>query len=166
MLKLTILLFLIFNLTPKSLAQADQEKLKKIAEMYQQLTKNFKVDSLSPAEVQTKIKNGEKIVFVDVREEKERNISTLPQAISKDEFEKSYEKYAGSTIIVYCTIGYRSGKYCEKFKNLKIYNLSGGVLAWSHSQGEFYKNGKSTTEVHTYSKDWNLLNSHYKAIFE
>ncbi len=163
----SILLFFAFSLfTSVTHAENDKEKKQKIDALYQKLTKNFKANPLNPAEVQEKMKNGEKIVFVDVREKKERNVSILPEAISQDEFEKNYEKYAGSTIVVYCTIGYRSGKYCEKFKNLKIYNLSGGVLAWSHSQGEFYKNGKSTTEVHTYSKDWNFLNSQYKAIFE
>lgn len=165
MLKLTILLLILLNFSSKSMAQTDQEKLQKITEMYQQLSKNMQVNSISPASIQEKIKKGEKIIFVDVREKNEQEISTLPHAITSDEFEKRIQEFSETTIVVYCTIGYRSGKYCEKLKNIKAYNLAGGVLAWSHAHGEFTLNNKPTTEVHTYSKDWNLLHSKYKAKF-
>ena len=63
-----------------------------------------------------------------------------------------------ATIVVYCTVGYRSGKIVEKLQKAgyqKVYNLHGSIFEWVN-QGNSVVNSKgvTTTEVHTYSKDW------------
>ncbi|MCM8526793.1 MAG: rhodanese-like domain-containing protein [Lentisphaeraceae bacterium] len=107
-----------------------------------------------------------KVLFIDVREPEEQQVSTLPNAISEKEFLKNPEQHKELTIVAYCTIGYRSGKFAEKFKQWKILNLEGGILAWSHFNGKVYKNGKETDKVHVYSDNWNFLNSKYKAVYK
>ncbi len=114
------------------------------------------------------------VILIDVREAKEQKVSMLPNALSTKEFAEKYRKGLpdAAKIVVYCTIGYRSGKYAEELqsKGIKAYNLMGGVLAWSHAHGSFLTRdtaGKldTTLEVHVYSKEWNFLSPDYKAIY-
>ena len=61
-------------------------------------------------------------------------------------------------ILVYCTVGWRSGKIGAWLQSLgftKVYNLYGGVLAWSNA-GKPLQNttGQATSRVHTYSEDF------------
>lgn len=144
----------------------DKQKINKTIQLYSSLTKDFNTKSISAFKLKKEIENGTKIVLIDVREPKEYNVSKLPGAIIKSEFEKNKEKYSNSMIVVYCTIGYRSAKFCSGLKNKNVFNLEGGVLAWSHFGGSFIHDGKPTRKVHTYSKDWNFLNSNYEAVYE
>lgn len=90
----------------------------------------------------------------------------LPHSITEDYFQKSKVKYKDKIKIAYCTIGYRSGLFAEKHKGIKILNLIGGILAWSHIGGTFIKDNKKTLRVHTYSSKWNFLNKKYQAIVD
>jgi len=111
--------------------------------------------------------NSKEIVYVDVRESRETEVSMIEGALTQKEFEKNRENYKNHIIVVYCTIGYRSGRYSQKLidKNFKAFNLKGGVLAWSHDKREFFRGKQKTKSVHVYGKTWNLLHSDYNPIF-
>ncbi|MBD3392960.1 MAG: hypothetical protein GF418_12715 [Chitinivibrionales bacterium] len=104
-------------------------------------------------------------VLLDAREKEEREVSMIPGAISRHEFESNRRRYKDSTVVVYCTIGYRSGVYAKKLKRkgFRVYNLVGGVLAWAHAGREFVNDSISTRRVHVYGKKWDLAPMDYEA---
>jgi rhodanese-related sulfurtransferase len=139
------------------------ETLLLINKKFEDLAHHFKCPIISTPQAQKAITKGH-VTLIDIRTKKERQISILPNAISQDEFVNNIAKYKNKILIAYCTIGYRSGAFAEKYRVYKIFNLKGGVLAWSHYNGKFVKNGQETKRVHTYSIEWNLLNKNYQAI--
>ena len=108
----------------------------------------------------------DKIVLVDVRPIKERKVSTLPGAISKEEFESQKESFRNHKIIAYCTIGYRSSEYVQKLvkKNLKAFNLKESLLGWAHRGHMFEHDGKKTNKAHVYEEAWNFLPQGYEGV--
>jgi rhodanese-related sulfurtransferase len=141
----------------------DKTLKKEVLSKYLKLTKKFSCPTISAEKLKSEL-NNKKFILVDVREEKEQSVSMLPGAITAKQFEKNIDKYKRERIIAYCTIGYRSGEFASKHKSLKVINLIGGVLMWSHSQGSFVNKKGATKKVHTYSNDWNFLNSKYEAV--
>ncbi|MBI3611116.1 MAG: rhodanese [Nitrospirae bacterium] len=91
----------------------------------------------SPQDVKTKLDQGEKIVFLDVREPWEVAINRLDGAVHVPlgELTRRYtELNPAAEIVVYCHMGVRSLKATrflkeQQFKNVK--NLAGGIDAWS-----------------------------------
>ena len=65
---------------------------------------------------------------------------------------------AEDTVILYCSVGYRSEKAGEKllekgYKN--VLNLHGGIFEWKNSGYEVVDpKGEHTDRVHTYNKEW------------
>lgn len=107
------------------------------------------------------------IVLVDVRSPEERAVSMIPGAISTEEFERNLEQYKNATVIAYCTIGYRSGKYANQWREqgVKIFNLEGSLLAWSHIQGELIDAIGITKKVHVFGRQWQLTAEDYQAVW-
>ncbi|VAW84576.1 hypothetical protein MNBD_GAMMA16-523 [hydrothermal vent metagenome] len=107
-------------------------------------------------------------VLVDVREKQEIQVSIIPGALTQAQFEQQIERYRDYTIVVYCTIGYRSGRYVNRLlkQNIKAVNLAGGVLAWAHAGQVFNKKGRVSKQVHVYGERWNLLPVDYEAVYE
>lgn len=70
--------------------------------------------------------------LVDVRSEAEMNVSIIPGAITKDEFEANRDKYTGRTVIPYCAVGGRSTSYADKLaeQGLQVKNYKGSILEW------------------------------------
>ena len=108
-------------------------------------------------------------VLVDTRDEKEQAVSMLPLAMTQSEFEQRVwrhpKRFEKLKVIVYCTIGYRSGKYTHKMqqKFKSISNLVGGILDWTHESGDLIDAaGKSTKRVHVWAKDFNLVADDYE----
>ena len=87
--------------------------------------------------------------------------------ISKKEFEKSPDRFAGREVVAYCTIGLRSGKYTEKLikKGWDAHNLRGSIVSWTHVGGELEQGGSATRRVHVYGKPWNLVAEGYEAVW-
>jgi len=93
-------------------------------------------------------------VLVDVRSEKEIKVSVIPGAITKTMYEKNKVKYRGKLVILYCTVGERSGDYAKKLagKGVKVKNYEGSILKWVDAGLPLVTlEGKSTNRVHTYS---------------
>lgn len=145
---------------------SDLQKQNKIEALYQKLARNFsEVPEITVEELQQLPK--EAVVLVDVRPLKERVVSTIPGAISTEEFEANLHSYRQYPIVVYCTIGYRSGYYAQKMaqEDLDIYNLRGSLLAWSHIDGKLTNRFGDTKQIHVYSKKWQLAADGYEAMW-
>lgn len=103
-----------------------------------------------------------KAVFLDSRAKKEYTISHIKGAkwIGYDEFNANSLKGISKdkTIIVYCSVGYRSEKITKKLNKLgykNVSNLYGGIFEWVNQGQKVYNNqNASTLKVHTYNKAW------------
>lgn len=108
-------------------------------------------------------------IVVDVRTPEERDISIIVDAVDQAYFETNLEAYQkNKIIIVYCTIGYRSGYYAQELrqKGFDAYNLSEGILGWIDTNGLLVNpHGQETLRVHVYSRPWNLAVKNHIAIF-
>ena len=106
------------------------------------------------------------VILVDNREPNEIEVSMIPGAITGKEFLSTLEDYDDSIVIAYCTIGSRSGLFAKRLREIKVYNLRGGVLAWAHAGKTFIDSqGKQTIRVHVYGPQWDLLPEGYKAVY-
>tara|TARA_R110000868_G_C10932354_1_gene766493 strand:+ start:1514 stop:2002 length:489 start_codon:yes stop_codon:yes gene_type:complete len=106
-------------------------------------------------------------LLVDVRDAKERLVSTLPGAISKEDFIAKFDVLRTRTIVAYDTIGQRSVPWVKelKQKGLLAYNLHGGILAWAQNGGSFVDiTGQETKRVHVYAEAWEMLPEGFEAI--
>ncbi len=116
------------------------------------------VKEVKPREVS----GNKKVVYLDAREKEEYETSHIKNAIwiGFDNFdEKSLAKISKSkSIVVYCSVGYRSEKITEKMEKLgfkDVSNLYGGIFGWKDAGLQVVDSlGKSTEKVHTYNKKW------------
>lgn len=104
-----------------------------------------------------------KILFVDAREKREYNVSHIKDAVwvGYDNFDFSgLEKVDKNTsLVVYCSVGYRSEKIAEKLQERgfeNVSNLYGGIFEWVNEDMPVYKNGNKTDSVHAYNKKWGI----------
>lgn len=113
-------------------------------------------------------------VILDTREYSEYKISHLKNAIwvGYDDFSKKRIKSISKekTILVYCSVGYRSERIGEKLQKIgyqKVYNLYGGIFEWVNSGNNVYdKEGKITTKVHVFDRTWGMWLQKGKKIYE
>ena len=139
--------------------------------MVQEFEGKENVPTLSTLQLKQRLaKNPEQYVLVDVREQSERDVSVIPNAISKEELltdlGSKNSKYRNKKIVSYCTIGYRSMNYTKELKEekgLDAYNLRGSILSWLHEGGAVVspKTQKEVYDVHVYGKDWKLAPTQY-----
>lgn len=162
------LFFLLMFVSPGSSQElTDEEKLVRIYEMYEGYKKSFPDTPDVSVEELIAMRENSDIVLVDRREKKEQEVSMIPGAITSDEFEKNIEQYKDKPIVVYCTIGSRSGKYARRLikKGMRAYNLKGSILAWTHAGKELVSEGEETRRVHVYGRKWNLAPEGYEAVW-
>lgn len=114
---------------------------------------------------------GEDILFVDIREPEEREVSSLPGAVTADEVLCCPEKWRGRRVVAYCTVSYRSGLWVRDNREalaeagVRLQNLRGGLLAWVHAGGKVYDAKGPTRRVHVYSKSWDYSPREYEAVY-
>lgn len=61
------------------------------------------------------------------------------------------------TVVVYCSVGWRSAKVAENLKQegyLHVYNLYGGIFEWKAQGLPLFIEGKQTELVHPYNDFW------------
>ncbi len=101
-------------------------------------------------------------VLLDARERAEYDVSHLRRArwVGHEDFNlKRISRIAKTdTVIVYCSIGYRSeriGEQLIKAGYTKVFNLYGGIFQWKNSDGAVVDANNDTTErVHCYDRSW------------
>ena len=102
------------------------------------------------------------VIYLDAREKEEFNVSHIKGAIhigyNNFDISKLPEIKDKTTIIVYCSVGYRSEKIAEKLIEKgysQTKNLFGGVFDWINKGYSVYDNeGKETQKIHGYNESW------------
>lgn len=148
--------------------RSDEWKQDKIMTMYRNFAQEFPlVEGITVSQLQQLQQQGQELLLVDVRSPEERAVSYIPGAITTKEFERDLEQYKNVKVIVYCTIGYRSGKYAQKLQQqgVKVLNLEGSLLAWSHVQGELINATGMTNKVHIFGRQWQLTSKDYEPVW-
>lgn len=106
---------------------------------YRDFTQKFEV--LSPMNA-IQIINQDDTLILDVREKSElkdgkiSNSKHIPLGSVVKEA-SSLESYKDKDIVIYCRSGHRSASACRMLTRLgfeKIYNLKGGIMAWTDAQ--------------------------------
>ena len=100
--------------------------------------------------------------LLDCRAAEEFAVSHLPNAEFSDYGTFEADQLGGrskeDSIIVYCSIGYRSERIGEKLQNAgykHVFNLYGGIFDWTNNGGALVNpQNLSTDSVHTYNKQW------------
>eukprot|EP00898_Chlorokybus_atmophyticus_P002204 jgi/Chlat1/2985/Chrsp2S08917 len=96
-------------------------------------------------------------------------VSVIPGALHKEEFEAKKDSYKEGIIVLYCTIGLRSGKYAAALRaqGFDARNLKGSILSWTHEGGELEEPGTHapTKRVHTYGEKWALAAEGYEPVY-
>ena len=102
-------------------------------------------------------------IVVDARTTGERSVSRLPTSISIEEFERLGT--VDDTVVVYCTVGARSGRYARRIAGQckKVYN-SKGIVPYSHHVDAFgtgphalIDDNGPATRVHAFALPWKHL---------
>ncbi len=122
---------------------------------------NFDVPVISVEDL-AKLMENENLVILDTRAPAEYKVSHLNNArfVDYDNFSLADVKDVSknATVVVYCSVGYRSGKVGKKLTEAgytKVYNLDGGILDWKNKGQKVYNpQGIVTDSVHTYNKHW------------
>ena len=150
--------------SPGESALSDAQKIQQVYRMYSDYKKDFpEVMDMTPQAAKALLKK-DQIIFVDTRKPAEMRVSTLPAAITKKEFMKHPGKYNGKTVVTYCTISYRSGVFARNMaeEGITVYNLTGGILAWTLEGGKVYDTAGETKRIHVYGNKWDLSPSGYE----
>ncbi len=131
----------------------DPEYKEMLDDLYEHTVPLITVDSLK------QIKN---VYLLDSREKAEFDVSHLKNARNVGyiwfDMRKVYDIPKDASIVVYCSVGYRSEKIAEKlikdgYKN--VHNFYGGIFEWVNEGQPVYKsNGIQTSEIHAYNKKW------------
>ena len=139
-------------------AQKDHEFRKRIAEV------NAKTGArqISAADLQERLKRGERLVILDVREPEEMAVSALPGARPAPLDEVGTMPLNGipadATVVTYCTVGYRSGKAAvalERRLGRPVYNLEGGIIEWFNRGGRVVDpSGKPVDRIDSWGEPW------------
>jgi sodium/bile acid cotransporter 7 len=146
----------------------DPEKLARVETMYAEARQSFPdVPSVAPAELPD-LAAGGRMVLVDVRTPAEQEVSRLPGALTTADFEARRAELAGSVVVTYCTVGYRSGLYAARLRSQgwDARNLAGSLLAWTHTGGALVgPDGQPTKRLHVYGERWNLAAAGYETVW-
>jgi len=112
---------------------------------------------LSVEELQTK----SNIILLDTRTKAEYDVSHIENAVwvgEKDWDLKSFKKFnKKQTVVVYCSVGYRSEKLVKKLLRLnfeKSFNLYGGVFDWINKGNPVENDHGVTDSIHGYDKSF------------
>ena len=146
---------------------SDREKKEIVYRMYAEGKKDFPaVKDVVPQQAMALMQQG-RLIFVDTRKSAEMSVSMLPGAISKQQYLLEPNRYKDLTVVSYCTISYRSGVFAREMEKQghTVYNLKGGILAWTLEGGSVYDpDGRKTKRIHVYGKRWNYAPSGYQVV--
>jgi len=148
-------------------AASQEDRRRALEGMISQVGRRFPdVKTISAAALRERLP-ADDTVLVDVRSPAERAVSTLPGAITPEEFEGQLEDLGDCTVVAYCTVGARSSKYARRMsrKGVPVLNLEGSLLAWTHAAGELTDGSSTTTKLHVFGPRWNLAADGYEGVW-
>ncbi len=128
--------------------------------IYSIISSDFpEVKHISTETLKAMAEKDEAYYLIDVRDEKEFLVSRIPGAVNiKSTEQTGFPKE--STIIVYCSVGYRSARLADQlskagFSNVR--NLRGSIFEWANKDYPLTDGGKPTSFVHPYNSNWGIL---------
>lgn len=137
-----------------TLTNADLDK--KLAGMLKFSVPLISVETLRQRSMQ------EKIYVFDTRELEEYQVSHIPgaQYLGYNDFNHNRLKEVpkDATIVVYCSVGYRSEKIGERILSkgyTKVFNLYGSIFEWAEQEFPLLNTKQQPTiALHTYNREW------------
>ncbi len=99
------------------------------------------------------------LVLVDVRAADEYEVSVIPGAITKEQFEADEDRYRDRQVVAYCTVGGRSFMYARQLakRGFKAANFKASILGWCEAELDLVTlDGESTNRVHVYSSAFSV----------
>ena len=104
--------------------------------------------------------NPEQLLLLDVRSLEEFTVSHIPHAVHCSNIQclqASLASHSNCTVVVYCSLGYRSALLADAIKNPRVLNLHGGIFDWVLSHRLLNSPLGHTTQVHGYGVPWCFL---------
>ena len=157
-----------FLLTLTANGVAAESATAKLEEFHSGLIERYpEVSHISPEELESMAR--ESLVFFDVREADEYDVSQIDGAIRVSPSIRAstfLQEYAaelkGKTVILYCSVGERSSRLAEQIMSQStgataVYNLEGGIFRWHNEHRSVANTRGDTTFVHPYSRRWGRL---------
>jgi len=98
------------------------------------------IKNISATSLKQLIESGEKLQLIDVRTKAEHQQQNIAKSVNIDVFSKDFEQKCQSKfdlsepVLLYCRSGQRSMNAARKLEKIgfkDIYNLKGGMMAWS-----------------------------------
>ena len=147
--------------------RTDEQKFREIEKMSDKVGASVPAVPELTVDGLRELQSQENVVLVDVRTPAEQVVSMIPGAITAGDYESNRESYAGSTVVTYCTIGGRSGRYANDLlaAGVKAYNLRGAILAWTHAGGELIDTEGPTKRVHVHGRKFALTAEGYEPVW-
>lgn len=122
---------------------------------------NKTVPLVSEQELSNLLVTNKKTIVLDTRSKEEFEVSHIEGAkfIDYSDFDPSMLQGIdkNDTVVVYCSVGYRSEKIGEKLQKLgynNVLNLYGGIFDWKNKGKQVTNKTGVTDSVHTYNKSW------------
>jgi rhodanese-related sulfurtransferase len=103
------------------------------------------------------------LVLLDVRTPEEQDVSQLRGAQRLDAKHPNIEALDISekaTVVVYCSVGYRSAAIVDDLERAgirNVYNLEGGLFDWVNEGRPVYREERRVEEAHPFNRFWGLL---------
>lgn len=128
------------------------------------------VPEITAAELARRTATGERIVLFDVREPAEYAQSRIPGALrvppeasAAAVLAEHGTRMAGSTVVLYCAVGWRSGLIVQGIRQAAaaapaaaLFNLRGGIFRW-HAERRPLELAAGAQGVHPFSAAWGQL---------
>lgn len=110
------------------------------------------------------------VLLLDARSLAEYEVGHLRGAVHADSLDAALAARsapgAGSTVVVYCSVGYRSAALAERLIATgagNVSNLEGSLFRWANEDRPVYRGAERVFEVHPYDADWaSLLDRRYR----
>lgn len=120
------------------------------------------VPVLSVEELSKKLEEGAGPLLLDARALGEFNISHLPGARHAPDVDSALAAIGddpGREVVVYCSIGYRSGHLARALgeRGIAAQNLEGSIFEWANSGHSVVRDGKQVEEVHPFDAEWGRM---------
>lgn len=103
------------------------------------------------------------LVLLDVRNPEEQEVSQLRGAKrlnAKHPDIAALDISEDATVVVYCSVGYRSAAIVDDLERAgirNVYNLEGGLFDWVNEGRPVYRDERRVEEAHPFNRLWGLL---------
>lgn len=113
---------------------------------------------ISTAELAQRLDNGETLTLLDVREPAEYRVSHLQDAVLAANWPA--DAPMDQTIIVYCSVGYRSAVFARDLQAkgyTNVFNLEGSIFQWANENRAIVDENGPVQLVHPFDARWGCL---------